>query len=328
MISSVAVLAYEGVSMFELGVTAEIFGCDHSAEGLPRYDYAVTAAEPGVIRTDAGVPIVVEAGLDRFSAADLGIAVCWDQPDVLPPEPVLEALRTLAGRGGRVLSHCTGAFVLAAAGLLDGRRATTHWGYAAQLASRFPDLKVDPSVLYVDEDPIITSAGTAAGIDACLYLVRKEQGSRVANGIARRMVVPPHRDGGQAQFVPAHVDEAEDPANLAALHQWTLEHLREPITVADLAAHALMSPRTFARQFAALTGTTPHQWLTRARLTRAQELLEHSDDSIEQIAAECGLSPLMLRRHFARLRGTTPQAYRRTFSQAKPEPGPTRAATS
>jgi transcriptional regulator GlxA family with amidase domain len=325
MLSSVAVLAYEGVSMFGLGVTAEVFGCDRSAEGLPRYDYALTAAEPGVIRTDVGVPIVVDAGLDRFSAADLGIVVCWDEIDVRPPEPVLEALRALAERGGRVLSHCTGAFVLAAAGLLDGRRATTHWQYAARLASRYPAVDVDPGVLYVDDGQVITSAGTAAGIDACLHLLRQEHGAAVANAVARRMVVPPHRDGGQAQFVPAHVDEADDPANLASLHEWMLEHLREPVTVADLAAHALMSPRTFARQFAARTGTTPHQWLTRVRLMRAQELLEHSGDTIDQIAAGCGLSPLMLRRHFARLRGTTPQAYRRTFSQAG-EPSPARAS--
>jgi transcriptional regulator GlxA family with amidase domain len=327
MLSSVAVLAYEGVSLFGLGVTAEVFGCDRSAEGLPVYDYAITAAEPGVIRTDAGVPITVDAGLDRFSAADLGIAVCWDQPDVLPPEPVLQAVRALAERGGRVLSHCTGAFVLAAAGLLDGRRATTHWRYAAQLASRYPAIDVDPAVLYVDDGQVITSAGTAAAIDACLHLLRLEHGAAVANAVARRMVVPPHRDGGQAQFVPAHVDEGADPSNLAALHVWALEHLHEPVTVADLAAHALMSPRTFARQFAARTGTTPHQWLTRARLMRAQELLERSGDSIERIAAECGLSPLMLRRHFARMCGTTPQAYRRTFSHAEPEPSPPRATT-
>jgi transcriptional regulator GlxA family with amidase domain len=320
VLSSVAVLAYEGVSMFGLGVTAEFFGCDRSSEGLPVYDYAMTAVEPGVIRTDVGVPVIAESGLDRFSAADLGIVVCWDQVDVLPPEPVLQALRVLTERGGRVLSHCTGAFVLAAAGLLDGRRATTHWRYATQLARRYPAVDVDPGVLYVDDGQVITSAGTAAGIDACLHLLRQEHGAAVANAVARRMVVPPHRDGGQAQFVPAHVDEAGDPANLASLHEWVLEHLQGPVTVADLAAHVLMSPRTFARQFAARTGTTPHQWLTRARLMRAQELLESSGDSVEQIAAECGLSPLMLRRHFARMCGTTPRAYRRTFSRAEPEP--------
>jgi transcriptional regulator GlxA family with amidase domain len=270
-----------------------------------------------MIRTDVGLPIVVEAGLDRLSAADLGIVVCWDQTDVLPPASVLEALRAITERGGRVLSQCTGAFVLAAAGLLDGRRATTHWKWAGELARRYPAVHVDPDVLYVADGPVITSAGTAAGIDACLHLLRLEHGAAVANAVARRMVVPPHRDGGQAQYIPVIVDETEDPANLATLQQWTLQHLREPISVDDLAARALMSPRNFARQFAARAGTTPHQWLIGQRLNRAQELLEHTGDGIEQIAVECGLTPLMLRRHFARRYGTTPQAYRRTFSQTR-----------
>jgi len=316
MLSSVAVLAYEGVSTFGLGVTAEIFGCDRSSEGLPSYEYAVVAAAPGTMRTDVGLPIIVEAGLDRLSSADLGIVVCWGEIDALPPPPVLEALRSIVGHGGRVLSQCTGAFVLAAAGLLDGRRATTHWQYAAELARRYRSVDVDPRVLYVDAGQVITSAGTAAGIDACLHLLRLEHGAAVANAVARRMVVPPHRDGGQAQYVPVLVDEAGEQASLAALHEWAIEHLHEPITVADLAARALESPRTFARHFLAQTGTTPHKWLTRARLMRAQELLEHEDSSIEQIAAACGLAPLMLRRHFARRWGTSPQAYRRTFSQA------------
>ncbi len=317
MMSSVAVLAYEGVSSFGLGVTAEIFGCDRSAEGLPSYDYTVTAAAPGVIRTDAGLAIVVEAGLDRLSAADLGIVVCWDQTDVLPPTPVLEALRAITERGGRVLSQCTGAFVLAAAGLLDGRRATTHWKWAGELASRYPAVHVDPGVLYVADGPVITGAGTAAGIDACLHLLRLEHGTAVANAVARRMVVPPHRDGGQAQYVPVIVSSPEDPANLAAVQQWALQHIDEPISVDDLAARTLMSPRNFARQFAARTGTTPHQWLIGQRISRAQELLEHTGQPVERVAAECGLTPLMLRRHFARRYGTTPQAYRRTFSQAR-----------
>ena len=317
MISSVAVLAYEGVSTFGLGVTAEIFGCDRSTEGLPSYEYTVTAAAPGVIRTDVGLPIVVEAGLDRLSAADLGIVVCWDQTDVLPPESVCAALRAITERGGRVLSQCTGAFVLAAAGLLDGRRATTHWKWADELASRYPAVDVNPDVLYVADGPVITSAGTAAGIDACLHLVRLEHGAAVANAVARRMVVPPHRDGGQAQYVPVIVNEAADHANLAAVQQWTLEHLGEPISVDDLAVRAVMSPRNFARQFAARTGTTPHQWLICQRLSRVQELLERTSEPVEQIAAKCGLTPLMLRRHFARRYGTTPQAYRRAFSQTR-----------
>jgi transcriptional regulator GlxA family with amidase domain len=213
------------------------------------------------------------------------------------------------------MGHCTGAFVLAAAGLLDGRRATTHWRWAARLASQYPAVDVDPAVLYVDDGQVITSAGTAAGIDACIHLLRLEHGAAVANAVARHMVVPPHRDGGQAQYVPMLVDEAGD-LGLASVHEWALEHLSEPITVADMAARAVMSPRTFARRFAARTGTTPHQWLIRARLLRGQELLEQSDCTIEQIAAACGLAPLMLRRHFTRLFGITPQAYRRTFSQA------------
>jgi transcriptional regulator GlxA family with amidase domain len=315
MLSSVAVLAYDGVSTFGLGVTVEIFGCDRSADGLPAYDFSVTAEVPGPVRTDAGLHLLVEAGLDRFRAADLGIVVCWNDVAIHPPEPVLEALRTVAGRGGRLLSHCTGAFVLAAAGLLDGRRATTHWRHAAELASRYPSVTVDPGVLYVDAGPVITSAGTAAGIDACLHLIRQEHGAAVANAIARRMVVPPHRDGGQAQYVPVLVEEPGDPVRLAVLHEWVLGHLDQAITVDDLAARAFMSPRTFARQFAARAGATPHQWLTRARLLRAQELLETTDRSVEQIAASCGLTPLVLRRHFARRLGTTPQAYRRTFGQ-------------
>jgi transcriptional regulator GlxA family with amidase domain len=315
MLTSVAVLCYEGVSTFGLGVTAEVFGCDRSADGLPAYDYALTAAEPGLIRTDIGLPITVSAGLDRFSTADLGIVVCWDNSDVRPPEPVLAAVRALADRGGLVLSNCTGAFVLAAAGLLDGRRATTHWRWAARLARQYPAIDVDPDVLYVDDGQVITSAGTAAGIDACLHLVRREHGAAVANALARQMVMPPHRAGGQAQYVPMPLGET-GPASLAAVHEWALQHLSEPITVADLAARAVMSPRTFARQFAARTGTTPHQWLIRARLLRAQELLEQSESSIEQVAVACGLAPLMLRRHFTRVFGVTPQAYRRTFSPA------------
>src|ERR1700722_3361663 len=313
MLSSVAVLAYDGFSTFGLGVTAEVFGTDRSAQGLPAFDFAITAERPGLVRTDAGVPVMVEAGLDRLAAADLGIVVCWRDVGIRPPEPVLAALRAVVGRGGRVLSHCTGAFVLAAAGLLDGRRATTHWQHGAELARRYPLVDVDPGVLYIDSGPVITSAGTAAGIDACLHLLRQEYGAAVANEVARQLVVPPHRDGGQAQYIPVVVGEEDAPGSLAALHEWMLAHLHEPLTVEDLAARAYMSPRTFARQFAARTGTTPRQWLIRARVGRARELLEQSDRSVEQVASACGLTPLVLRRHFARQLGTTPQAYRRAF---------------
>jgi transcriptional regulator GlxA family with amidase domain len=317
MISSVAVLAYEGVSAFGLGVTSEVFGCDRSGEGLPRYDYAVTAREPGLIQTDTGPPILVTDGLDRLRAADLAVVVCWDTPDTTPPPEVLNALRTVIARGGRVLSQCTGAFVLAAAGLLDGRRATTHWRYADQLAARYPAVKVDRDVLYVDEGEVVTSAGTAAGIDACLHVLRLEHGAAVANSVARHMVVAPHRDGGQSQFVPVPVDEGAD---LTILHDWALTRLNQPMTVTDMARQVQMAPRTFARWFGTRTGTTPHQWLTGQRLIRAQELLERTDHGIEQIAAESGLTPVMLRRHFSRRLGISPQSYRRRFSQL-PVPG-------
>lgn len=312
---SVAVLAYEGVSTFGLGVTAEVFGCDRSAAGLPAYDYAVAAAEPGLIRTDVGLPVLIEHGLDRLSSADLAIVVCWDDVDRRPPEPVLDALRAVTARGGRVLSQCTGAFVLAAAGLLDGRRAATYWMYADQLARRYPRVSVDPDVLYVDEGDVITSAGTAAGIDACLHVVRLEHGAATANEIARRLVVAPHREGGQAQFVPMLVDVLDGGSELAALQDWVLAHLGSPITVAEMAARIHTAPRTFARWFSSRTGTTPHQWLTSQRLSRAQELLECTDRGIEQIAAECGLTALMLRRHFAQRLGVNPQEYRRKFTQ-------------
>ncbi|HSZ42788.1 MAG TPA: helix-turn-helix domain-containing protein [Trebonia sp.] len=322
MLSRVAVLACEGASDFGLGVTAEIFGTDHTAQGLPRCQYVVAAERPGLIRTDSGLPVLVTEGLDALRAADLAIVVCWDDVERPPPEPVLRALRDVVAGGGKVLSQCTGAFVLAAAGLLDGRRATTHWKHAAGLARRYPRVEVDPGVLYVDEGPVITSAGTAAGVDACLHAIRLEYGATVANEIGRDMVVAPHRDGGQAQFVPVLVGEAvSGEPDLGALREWVLGQLDRPLSVADLARQVHMSPRTFARWFPARCGVTPHQWLTSQRLIAAQELLERTDRGIEQIAADCGLTALMLRRHFARRWAITPQAYRLRFSQLTGSPG-------
>ncbi|HEX9064930.1 MAG TPA: helix-turn-helix domain-containing protein [Streptosporangiaceae bacterium] len=328
MLSTVAVLAHEGVSTFGLGVTAEVFGCDRAGAGIPRHDFFVAADSPGLIRTDTGLLILVESGLERLRSADLAIVVCWDDLGARPPESVLAALRAVVDRGGRVLSHCTGAFVLAAAGLLDGRRATTHWKHAAELARRYPQVEVDPGVLYVDQGQVITSAGTAAGIDACLHVIRVEHGAAVANEIARHMVVPPHRDGGQAQFVPVLIDDTPDGSDLASLRDWATERLREPLAVADLAAQVHMSTRTFARWFSDRTGTTPHQWLTSQRLLLAQELLERTSYGIEQIAAECGLAPMMLRRHFSRRWGITPQVYRQRFSQLTAPGAADRAAGS
>jgi transcriptional regulator GlxA family with amidase domain len=315
MLRNIVAVVLNGVHPFEFGVVCEVFGIDRRDDGLPDYDFAVVAGEPGPIRAHNGFTMQIEHGLERMRGADL-IAIPamddWRLDGGFPGE-FLAALREEVARGSRVLSVCSGAFVLGEAGLLDGRRCTTHWRYAADLARRYPAAKVDPDVLYVDEDPVFTSAGTAAGIDACLYLVRKEQGSRVANGIARRMVVPPHRDGGQAQFISQPVPVPGEGV-LAGLLDWLQASLGQQISIADMADRAHMSPRTFARRFAQETGTTPQRWLTGQRILLAQHLLEDTDDTMEAIADRCGFgSVTVFRHHFRAWRGTTPNGYRRAF---------------
>ena len=310
---NVAVVAADGVAPFELGVICEVFGTDRSADGLPRYDFAVCAAEPGPVRTSSGFTLDTPHGLDRLATADLVAipAMSWDRT---LPEALLTALRATVERGGRVLSVCSGAFVLGAAGLLDGRRCTTHWMHAARLAELYPAADVDPDVLYVEDGPVLTSAGTAAGIDLCLHVIRQAEGSRVATALARRMVVPPHRDGGQAQYVDTPVPIRDSVDALEPLLAWMTAHLDEDLSVEVLAERAHMSPRTFARRFRAETGTTPFSWLTVQRVLLAQRLLEDGDDSIDVVAERCGFgTAAVLRHHFLRVRGTTPQAYRRTF---------------
>ena len=320
MLKNVAVVIMNGVTAFELGVLCEVFGFDRTDDGLPAYDFAVVAAEPAPLVSEAGFTVSTPYGLDRLAEADL-VAVSGVSDARFPldapgqfPEPLLDALRATVDRGARVLSVCTGAFVLGAAGLLDGRRCTTHWRHAAELTRQYPAAIVNPDVLYVDDDPVITSAGTAAGIDACLHLVRKEQGSRVANGIARRMVVPPHRDGGQAQYVdrPVAMPACD---TLGEVISWMQRHLGEPITVRQLALRARMSERTFARRFVQETGATPMRWLTGQRILLAQELLEETALTVDVIADRSGFgNAAALRHHFRAWRCTTPQAYRRAFS--------------
>jgi transcriptional regulator GlxA family with amidase domain len=279
------------------------------------------AGEPGPLRSPNEFTIQPRFGLERLAEADLIALPAITEARLGPrqyPEPLLAELRASAARGARLLSVCTGAFVLGEAGLLDGRRCTTHWRHAAELARRFPAAKVDPDVLYVDDDSVITSAGTAAGIDACLYLVRKEQGSRVANGIARRMVVPPHRDGGQAQYVARPVAPS-CAGTLRDLLEWLQANLDEPLTVRQLAARANMSERTLARRFVQDTGTTPQRWLTGQRILLALQLLEETVESVDYIADRCGFGKAMtLRHHFRIWRDTTPHAYRRMFQGDSP----------
>jgi transcriptional regulator GlxA family with amidase domain len=319
MLRDVVVLALPGVAPFELGVVCEVFGTDRSDAGLPAFDFAVVAAEPGRVATSGGFDVVVDAGLDRADSADL---VCVPAADFnRPADPaVLDLLRRTVDRGARVLSVCSGAFVLAEAGVLDGRRCTTHWYHLAELESRYPNLSTVCDVLYVQDGPVVTSAGTASGIDACLQIVREEFGAVAANGIARRMVVPPHRDGGQAQYIENPVPEV-DADTLAPLLDWMQEHMGEVVSVDDLARRANLSPRTFARRFRAETGTTPHHWLTQQRLRYAEQLLEQTEEPVERVATMVGFgSATVLRHHFARRRGTSPQSYRRTFRRTSDRP--------
>jgi transcriptional regulator GlxA family with amidase domain len=325
MLRNVAAVVLNGFGAFELGVVSEVFGTDRTADGLPAYDFAVVGGEPGPLRSSAGFVINAPAGLDRLDSADL-VAVLPAGDDRCEcgdwPEPVLAALREAAGRGAQVLSVCTGAFALGAAGLLDGRSCTTHWRHAELLARMYPAAKVDPSVLYVDDQPVITSAGTASGIDACLYLVRKEQGSRIANAIARRMVVSPHRDGGQAQYVDMPVGESEFDT-LGEVIEWMQRNLGRLVTVDELARLAAMSSRTFARRFVQETGTTPQRWLTGQRVLLAQQLLEDTDETIDLIAERAGFgNAATFRHHFRGWRGTTPASYRKAFRRSVAAAGP------
>ena len=314
VLQNVVALVGSFVHPFELGVVCEVFGMDRSEDGLPVYDFAVCAPVPGMVATHAGFSIEVTEGLERLAAADLVTVPAWSSVDLPPPPEVVEALRAAVARGARVLTVCSGVFLLAACGLLEGRRVTTHWRHAADLAAAFPSLDIDVDTLYAVDGPFVTSAGTASGIDACLHLVREEQGAAVANAVARRMIVPPHRTGGQAQYIEAPVVGVDQRDDLATVLEWSLERLHEPLAVDDLAARALMSPRTFARRFKDSTGTTPHQWLLEQRLLRAEALLEGTDLPIDQVAVRAGFGGAdTLRHHFARRRGVGPLAYRRTF---------------
>jgi transcriptional regulator GlxA family with amidase domain len=318
VIRTVAVLVFDGVAPFELGVVCEVFGTDRGP-AFPAYDFAVCSPGGVPVRTTSGFTVVPGAGLEPLARADL-IAIPAHPIDTDPDPAALAALRAAHARGAHLLSVCSGAFVLGAAGLLDDRRCTTHWNHADELSRRHPRARVDPKVLYVADDRILTSAGTAAGIDACLHLVREEHGSAVATALARRMVVPPHRDGGQAQYVEAPVPRTEDAPTLEPLLEKLLGELDAPHTVDSLAARAHMSPRTFARRFRAETGATPHDWLTAQRVLLARRLLEDTTMPVDAVATRTGFgTAAMLRHHFTRRVGATPQAYRSTFRCRVPQ---------
>ncbi|NKX54542.1 GlxA family transcriptional regulator [Arthrobacter mobilis] len=319
MLKKVAVLVLPEASPFEFGVVCEVFGIDRSdrGTGVPAFDFTVCTERPGTIGTKTGFSINVPRGLDAAEDTDLVVVAPYQDSGPLP-QAVKQALRRAHARGAWVLSVCSGAFALAEAGLLDGRRATTHWRYSRRLAEEYPLVEVDENVLYVQDGRIITSAGTAAGIDACLHLVRTELGASVAAAIARDMVVPPHRDGGQAQYIDRPVSLAGC-NTLKDLLVWLGENLGQDVSVAELAARVHMSERTFARRFRAETGATPAAWLNSQRVLRAQELLEESDLAVEEIARVCGFGQaVLLRHHFTKVLGISPAAYRRTFRGVRP----------
>ncbi|MEV7417560.1 helix-turn-helix domain-containing protein [Streptomyces sp. NPDC089919] len=312
---SVALAVTDGMLHLELSLAVEVFGSDLTHVVDPWYRFAVCG--PRAVRVDRFL-LEPDHGLDHLARADTVIVPGWADTDREPPAELVEAVRAAHRAGARIVSLCTGAFVLAAAGVLDGKRATTHWAHTAALARRFPQVTVDPDVLYVDNGDVLTSAGKAAAMDLCLHLVRLDHGSANANRIARRLVVPPHRDGGQAQFIATPVPA---PGNhpLGELLPWVLGRLDEPLTVEDLARRAGMSSRHLARHFRQVTGTTPLAWLHTQRIRHAQELLEATDDTVDAIAAATGMgTATTLRRHFHRTVGVPPDTYRRTFRSPTP----------
>jgi len=316
MLKTVSALVADGLAPFEFGVVCEVFGIDRTADGVPNFDFKVCGPVAGQpVRTTIGASLVPDHDYRELIGADLVAVPAISGVDSYPVA-ALDALKTAADTGSIILTVCSGAFVAGAAGLLDGRACTTHWMHSDELARRHPTARVDRNVLYVDDGNLITSAGTAAGIDACLHLVRRELGSAVTNVIARRMVVPPQRDGGQRQYIdqPIPVRCSE---GFAPQLDWIIQNLDQPHTVASMARHAAMSARTFARKFVEETGATPMQWVTDQRVLYARRLLEESDLEIDRIAEKAGFgTATLLRHHFRRIIGVTPSDYRRSFAGA------------
>lgn len=314
---NVVALAYDGLCTFEFGVAVELFGLPRPEMGPDWYAFATAAVEPGPLRGLGGVQVVADGGLELVERAGTIIAPGWRGADRPVPQPLVEALRAAHANGARVMSICSGVFVLAAAGLLAGRRATTHWRHVDTLRALHPDIEVLPDVLYVDEGDVMTSAGSAAGLDLGLHLVRRDFGPEAANTVARRLVIPPHRDGGQAQFIQRPVPTAHEASRLSPILDRLRADLAREHTVKALADAAGMSPRTFLRRFEAATGMTPARWLLAERLARARDLLETTPAGVERIAQAVGFGAAALRHHFRKTLATTPQAYRARFGDRR-----------
>ena len=309
----VVTLASDRLAMFEFGIAAEFFALARPELDFVPYRFVVAAADPPPLRGLGGIRVDVDGGLELLRGANLIVVPGWRDLDEAPRPEITRALREAVEGGARVASICSGAFLLAHAGLLDGRRATTHWRHTERLARLFPNVRVEPDVLYVDEGNVMTSAGSAAGIDLLLHLVRKDYGPQIANMFARRMVVPPHRDGGQSQFVVQPIAVRTND-RIASVADWMAANLGEAITIETLAGRAAMSGRTVPRRFRAATGTAPIEWLIRLRVRRAQDLLETTGAPIDHVAHQAGFGASeTLRHHFRRVVGTTPSAWRSSF---------------
>ncbi|GAA1630031.1 GlxA family transcriptional regulator [Catellatospora bangladeshensis] len=311
----VAVLALDGVMALDLGIPSQVFGCATDSAGHRLYETRICTPDGGPIRCSAGFAVQPDHGLDLLGWADTVIVpgIHREHLGTFAAGPAMAALRAAHTAGKRIMSICTGAFALAAAGLLDGRPAATHWAYADDFRARYPQIKLDAEVLFIDDGDVLTSAGVAAGLDLCLHVVRRDHGSEVANRAARRCVVAPWRDGGQAQFIERPLPAVGD-ASTAATRDWALARLGEPLDLDQLARHARMSVRTFTRRFREETGLSPGRWLTRQRVEHARHLLESTDLSIDQIAGRAGFgTAVSLRQHLRAAVGTAPLSYRRTF---------------
>ncbi|HSA66030.1 MAG TPA: transcriptional regulator FtrA [Methyloceanibacter sp.] len=312
----VAVVVYDDLCLFEFGVAAELFGLPRPELDVSWYDFAVVGLESRCFRSLGGVSIQAAKGLSVLNRARTIVLPGWKSPHEEPPARLLRALIAAHGQGARLMSICSGAFVLGYAGLLDGKRATTHWRYTEEFRSLFPRVELVPDVLYVDEGQIITSAGSAAGIDAGLHLIRRDFGAAIANRVARRLVVTPHREGGQKQFIPSPVDERSSSSRFQDVMQWARQHLAEPITVRRLAYQAAMSERNFLRRFREATGATPKAWLLNERISKAQELIETTDEPVDRIGERCGfVAPETFRLAFRNRVGLAPSKYRHRFKR-------------
>lgn len=311
----VALVAYDGLRTFEYAIAAEVFALQRAGLGVPWYRTVAVSPERGRLRGIGGVEVRPEAPFETIAQADTIVVPGWRDVAERPPQRLLDAVAAAARRKARVLSICSGSFVLGHAGVLDGRRATTHWLYAAEFKRMFPAVQFEEDMLYVDEGNIITSAGSAAGVDACLHLVRRDFGARIANAVARRMVIPPHREGGQAQYVETPVSVRPE-RNISAAMDWARARLDRPIAIGEIAQRTAMSGRTFLRRFNGAVGMSPNAWLQNERIARARELLESSAATQAEIAAQCGYdSPETFRAAFKRIAGVSPSAYRAGFAQ-------------